>query len=135
MLWLFKTIFHGFCRFLIHGNTSYVVLYAQCLRYNICSVWFLDIRTSTCYTYLTYSMRYTSYVNCIDFPIVCCTSNKVLHISYALAQSYEISKSKKVVNFYVHISPIFSCQVKYTDACNKWLDIRGVGHVMSTTKH
>ena len=36
--------------FLIHGNTvTYVVLYTQCLRYNICSVWFLDIRISTCY--------------------------------------------------------------------------------------
>ena len=28
----------------------YVVsLYTQCLRYNICSAWFLDIRISTCY--------------------------------------------------------------------------------------
>ena len=28
----------------------YVVsLYTQCLRYNICSTWFLDIRISTCY--------------------------------------------------------------------------------------
>ena len=25
----------------------YVVLYTQCLRYNICSAWFLDIRIST----------------------------------------------------------------------------------------
>ena len=49
MLWLFKTNFRGFRRFLIHGNTSYVVLYTQCLRYNICSVWFLDIRISTCF--------------------------------------------------------------------------------------
>ena len=46
---LFKTNFSGFRRFLIHGNTSYVVLYTQCLRYNICSVWFLDIRISTCF--------------------------------------------------------------------------------------
>ena len=29
---------------IIHG-----VLYAWCLRYNICSAWFLDIRISTCY--------------------------------------------------------------------------------------
>ena len=27
---------------------GYVVLYTQCLRYNICSAWFLDIRISTC---------------------------------------------------------------------------------------
>ena len=25
----------------------YAVLYTQCLRYNICSAWFLDIRIST----------------------------------------------------------------------------------------
>ena len=36
-------IFVDFVRFLIHE-----VLYAWCLRYNICSAWFLDIRISTC---------------------------------------------------------------------------------------
>ena len=50
MLWVFKINFRGFRRFLIHGNSSYVVLYTQCLRYNICSAWFLDIRISTCFT-------------------------------------------------------------------------------------
>ena len=49
MLWLFKIKFRGFRRFLIHGNSSYVVLYTQCLRYNICSALFLDIRISTCF--------------------------------------------------------------------------------------
>ena len=31
----------------------YVVslLYTQCLMYNICSIWFLDIRITTCYQY------------------------------------------------------------------------------------
>ena len=48
MLYLFKINICGFRRFLIHGNSSYVVLYTQCLRYNICSAWFLDIRISTC---------------------------------------------------------------------------------------
>ena len=50
MLWLFKINFRGFRRFLINinDNLSYVVLYTQCLRYNICSAWFLDIRISTC---------------------------------------------------------------------------------------
>ena len=41
MLWLFKINFRGFRRF---GNSSYVVLCTQCLNYNICSAWFLDIR-------------------------------------------------------------------------------------------
>ena len=30
-------------------HSSYVVLYTQCLRYDICSAWFLDIRISTCF--------------------------------------------------------------------------------------
>ena len=48
-------VIFGFRRFLIHGNSSYVVLYTQCLRYNICSAWLLDIRISTCFlnSYLT----------------------------------------------------------------------------------
>ena len=29
----------------------YEVLYTRCLRYNICSAWFLDIRISTCLQY------------------------------------------------------------------------------------
>ena len=37
-------IFVDTVRFLIHE-----VLYARCLRYNICSAWFLDIRISTCF--------------------------------------------------------------------------------------
>ena len=36
-------IFMDFVRFLIDE-----VLYAWCLRYNICSAWILDIRISTC---------------------------------------------------------------------------------------
>ena len=51
MLWLFKI---NFRRFLINinDNSSYVVLYTQCLRYNICSAWFLDMRISTCFPLL-----------------------------------------------------------------------------------
>ena len=41
-------IFVDFVSFLIHDN--YEVLYTRCLRYNIFSAWFLDIRISTCYT-------------------------------------------------------------------------------------
>ena len=39
-------IFVGFVTFL--SMIIYEVLYAWCLRYNICSAWFLDIRISTC---------------------------------------------------------------------------------------
>ena len=73
MLWLFKINFRGFCRLLINDNSSYVVLYTQCLRCNICSAWFLDIRISTCYSsgqflhpfinskFLNYSCMFTFY--------------------------------------------------------------------------
>ena len=57
---MFNTVCHGylrsnlrtFHRFLIHGNfNTYVVsLYTQCVRYSICSTWFLDIRISSCLT-------------------------------------------------------------------------------------
>ena len=40
-------IFMDFVRFLIHDN--YEIKYAWCLRYNIFSTWFLDIRISTCF--------------------------------------------------------------------------------------
>ena len=35
--------FRGFHWSLIHDN-----LYTWCLRYNICSTWFIDIKISTC---------------------------------------------------------------------------------------
>ena len=41
-------IYRGFRRFLIHGNSSHVVSYTQCLGYNIYSAWFFNIRISTC---------------------------------------------------------------------------------------
>ena len=40
----------------------------------------------------------------------------MLIISYVLAQSYETSKSTKVVKFYVLISPFFSCCVTFIKA-------------------
>ena len=33
----------------INPRYKSMVLYTQCLRYNICSAWFLDIRISTCF--------------------------------------------------------------------------------------
>ena len=50
MPWLFNfcedQIFVDFVGFL--SMKISVVLYTQCLRYNICSAWFLDIRIPTC---------------------------------------------------------------------------------------
>ena len=70
MLWLFKINFHGFRRFLIHGNSSYVVLYTQCLRYNICSTWFLDIRISTCsHKECNWCLQYESVVPKKIYPL------------------------------------------------------------------
>ena len=42
-------IFMDFVRFLIHDD--YEVLCTWCLKCNIFSAWFLDIRTLTCYSY------------------------------------------------------------------------------------
>ena len=54
MLWLFNfcegLIFVDFVGFL--SMIIYVVLYTQCLRYNICSARFLDVRISTCLLHL-----------------------------------------------------------------------------------
>ena len=65
MLWLFKIKFRGFRRFLIHGNSSYVVLYTQYLRYNICSARFLDIRISTCF--FTFVFQWNSCLSYVHF--------------------------------------------------------------------
>ena len=45
----------------------------------------------------------------------CCINGENL-ISYQ--QSYSSLKSKNVVKFCVHISPIFSCSVTYTILCD-----------------
>ena len=39
---------------------------------------------------------------------------------YACSKSYSILNSKNVVKSYVHIRPIFSCPVTYTDATLKF---------------
>ena len=44
---IYDQIFVDFVGFL--SMVIYVVLYTQCLRYNICSARFLDTRISTCY--------------------------------------------------------------------------------------
>ena len=43
--------------FPIDGNSSYVVLYTQCLRYNICSAWYLDIRISSCLSFYSIHLQ------------------------------------------------------------------------------
>ena len=56
MLWLFNfhqdQIFMDFVGFL--SMIIYEVLYTCCLRHNICSTWFLDIRISTCFMVIHY---------------------------------------------------------------------------------
>ena len=49
----------------------------------------------------------------MNSPLCAAPLVKILLINYVYSQSYETLKSKKVVKFYVHISPIFSCQVTY----------------------
>ena len=52
-------------------------------------------------------VSYTSSVKLVKFPIVCCTSSKSFMDKLCLGKCYETLKSKKVIKFYVHISPIF----------------------------
>ena len=59
--------------------------------------------TSHYSTYLIVSIRYTSYVNCIQFPIVCCTSNKSFTDKLCLSIKLQNLKIQKVAKFYVHM--------------------------------
>ena len=45
--------------------------------------------------------------------IVCCTRCKSFIDKVCLDTNYELLKSEKVVKFYVHISPIFSCRLTF----------------------
>ena len=44
-------------------------------------------------------------------------------VSFVKSQSYETLNSKKVVKFYVHISPIFSCWVTIILNCSVYVYI------------
>ena len=59
--------------------------------------------------YLRFCVSYISSVNCIKIPIVCCTSCKSINNEVCLGT--KLWNLEKVVKFYVHISPIFSCWV------------------------
>ena len=76
----------------------------------------------TKYTTLHYSkslitcISYAGSVNCIKLPMDTVPVTQVSLASCIHTKRYEISKFKKVVKFYVHISPIFSWRVtKYVD--------------------
>ena len=79
------------------------------------------IHTITLFHIFQFYVRYTSSANFIKFSIVCYSTCKSFIDNYFWAQSYDVSKSKKVIKFYVYISPIFSCQFTYIvyhiDAC------------------
>ena len=79
------------------------------------------IHTITLFHISQFYVRYTSSANFIKFSIVCYSTCKSFIDNYFWARSYEVSKSKKVIKFYVYISPIFSCRFTYIvyhiDAC------------------
>ena len=52
-------------------------------------------------------------INCIEFPIVCCTFNTSLIGKISLHKKLWNFKVQKVVKFYVHVSPIFSFHFTY----------------------
>ena len=73
---------------------------------------YTNYTTSHYYTYLTFCDSYIGFVNNTWFAALI---SKVSWswMCYVKSQSYETSKSKKIIKFFVHISPIFSCRVKY----------------------
>ena len=56
--------------------------------------------------YFNFCVTYTSSVNFITFPIVCCTSFSSFIGNLCLSMKLQNFKVQKVVKFYVHISPI-----------------------------
>ena len=54
---IYDQIFMDFVGFLSMVIYVVLLLYTQCLRYNICSAWFLDIRISTCFNLKQYFMH------------------------------------------------------------------------------
>ena len=51
-------------------------------------------------TYLTFSIRYMRYVNCMKFPIVCCTSNKSFTDKLCLTTklwNFKVQKSGQIL--------------------------------------
>ena len=71
------------------------------------------------FNYLTSCIRYTSSVNAIELPIHCCTSSTIFVDKLCLGTKLRNFKVQKVVKFYAHISPIFSCRVTYYNGCSK----------------
>ena len=63
--------------------------------------------------YLIFCTIYKRSVKCLNSPLFAALRAKVSLICYVESRSYETSNSKKVVKFYVHVSPIFSCRVTY----------------------
>ena len=96
--------------------SGYISLIYQFLWQNYYHMVLPDMRKQGLYTQntslhvnslnFTFSVSHTNSVNCIKLPIACCISCKIFINKLHLA-----TKSKEVVNFYVHTSPIFSCLV------------------------
>ena len=80
-------IFVDFVSFL--SMIIYEILYTWCLRYNICSTWFLDIRISTCFSvwYVVlcitpgYCKSWYHYLPCWTFVWLCKVTNNLIHFS------------------------------------------------------
>ena len=75
--------FHGDQGFL--SIIIYKVLYIQCLRYNICSAWFLDIRISTCFLLIHFHRTH------LHELVYCISSYQVMFFLYIAVTSSQIS--------------------------------------------
>ena len=64
-----------------------------------------------CKHYSTFVVSCISSVNCMKFFTVCYTSCKSFTNKFKLKKLLTFKQNPKMVKFYVHISPIFSCRV------------------------
>ena len=65
--------------------------------------------------YLLYCSTYQSSVNCYRFAMKCyINGDNFIRLLFLLIKLFKF-ESKNVLKFCVHISPIFSCRVTYTD--------------------
>ena len=114
MLCLFKINFHGFRRFLIHGNSSYVVLYTQCLRYNICSTWLLDIEYQLV-SFISQSLLNRFHYNLYYYlPYACSTSTAIFRLILLLKVTPESLLHSRVKHSITHI-PVVICSSNFNE--------------------
>ena len=130
LLSLIKTVCYGYLSFVDSiGFLSMIideVLYARCLKYNICSAWFLDIRILTCsvssshtlaWVYVLLHSMLVSFISLsllnkfqynlyYSLPYACSTSTAIFRLILSLKDTPEHTLHSRVKDTITHISTI-----------------------------